>query len=140
MKILRFTFENKKLLDQAFLLRTKVFIEEQKVDSALEFENEEEAIHYLLFVGKKAVATGRWRQTPNGIKLERFVTLKNYRAKGYGLMLLQHILTEVIPLNQPIYLHAQISALGFYKRNGFSESGKPFDEAGIAHYLMFFRP
>ena len=139
MKILRFNFENKKLFDQAFLLRTKVFIEEQGIHPDLEYENEKDAIHYLLFVGEKAVATGRWRQMPDGIKLERFVTLKNYRGKGYGLMILQHILKEVIPLNLPIYLNAQTSALGFYKKSGFFESGKPFEEAGIEHYKMFFK-
>jgi predicted GNAT family N-acyltransferase len=33
-------------------------------------------------------------------------------------------------------LHAQRSAEGFYKRQGFVVDGEPFDEVGIAHIEM----
>jgi predicted GNAT family N-acyltransferase len=35
-----------------------------------------------------------------------------------------------------VALHAQVSALGFYRRAGFVAHGERFEEAGIAHQEM----
>ena len=124
------------LAERGNAVRRKVFIDEMLVDPELEYENEEEAIHYLLIVDGVAVATARWRETEKGVKLERFATLIEYRGKGYGALILKKVLEDVIPLHKTIYLHAQINAILFYEKYGFVKEGEMFIEADIEHYYM----
>ena len=128
--------ERPELAREALIIRTEVFVKGQQVDRALEYEFEDESNHYLLFLDEKPVATARWRETTKGIKLERFATLQNQRNKGFGSLLLKAVLNDTIPLNKPIYLHAQLTAADFYLKHGFRRSGDVFHEAGIEHYTM----
>lgn len=136
IEIKRFTFSDKELLQRSNSIRTKVFIEEQKVERELEYEFEEEGNFFLLYFGGLPVATARWRETYKGIKLERFAMLKEYRNKGIGSKLLKAVLEDVIPLNKMIYLHSQVNAKNYYERAGFVKEGDIFVEANIEHYLM----
>ena len=121
---------------QAFAIRKAVFVEEQGVDASLEYDHEEEARHYLLFLGEKPLATARWRETEKGIKLERFAVLPQFRNRGIGEVILKEVLKDVTSMEKPIYLHAQLKAVSFYERNGFYKVGEQFTEAGIGHFLM----
>ena len=134
--IKRFRFSDMELLNISNKIRTTVFIVEQKVDRDLEYEYEEEGNFYLLYYNENPVATARWRKTNEGIKLERFATLKEYRNKGIGSILLKEIMKDVLPINQTIYLHSQIKAITYYERIGFRKKGEMFEEANIKHYLM----
>lgn len=128
------------LAKQANQIRQKVFVEEQNVDPALEYdEYESTAIHYLLSVEGVPVATARWRETPKGIKLERFATLTSHRNKGLGTILLEDILNDILPTDKKIYLHSQLNAIPFYKRHGFVIIGEQFTEADIEHFEMEYR-
>jgi predicted GNAT family N-acyltransferase len=138
IEIKRFGFDNKQLLKISNSIRTKVFVEEQHVDPELEYENEEDCHFYLLYYKKKPIATARWRETSEGIKLERFAMLKEYRNKGLGAKLLDEVMKDVISLNMKIYLHSQVSAVNYYKRAGFIEEGKRFWEANIEHVKMIY--
>ena len=132
----RFTFGDKEMAEKAFAIRKTVFVEEQGVDAALEYDHEEEAHHYLLYLGEKPIATARWRETEKGIKLERFAVLPLFRNRGIGEIILKEVLNDVTSSEKMIYLHAQIKAVTFYERNGFKKEGQVFTEAGIEHFLM----
>lgn len=134
--IVKFRFESVDLMRISNEIRTKVFIEEQKVDPEIEYEYEDEGNYYLLFYDEMPIATARWRRTDKGIKLERFALLKEYRNKGLGTKLLKEVLTDVRKFNRPIYLHSQVIAKNYYKRAGFVEEGEHFFEADIEHVLM----
>jgi predicted GNAT family N-acyltransferase len=135
-EVKRFSSGDKALAELAFAIRKKVFVEEQGVDPGLEYDNEEQAHHYLLLLGEKAIATARWRETEKGIKLERFAVLPEFRNRGIGEIILKEVLKDVVPLEKTIYLHSQVKAVTFYERNGFHKSGDQFTEAGIGHFLM----
>ena len=121
-------------------IRTAVFVQEQGVDASDEYDAfEEVSQHYLVNVDSKAVATTRWRFTPNGIKLERFAVLPTYRGEGIGKYLLDQVIEEVQKHSKPIYLHAQIQVVDFYQKFGFEKEGVPFEEAGIQHFKMLFK-
>ena len=139
MKIIKFNYTDTGLFQKSWKLREIVFIEEQKVDPSIEFEYEEESFFYLVEIEGKAVATGRWRETEKGFKLERFVTLKEERGKGYGKYIVQEILNDILPTHHKIYLNAQTQALGFYQKLGFVKEGESFIEADIEHYLMVYK-
>ena len=138
IQILKYHLDEDELFDLGCQVRTEVFIVEQEVDRAIEFEFEEESTHYLLLEDSVPVTTGRWRHTPLGIKLERFAVLEDERGKGFGMAILKRILDDVLGLEMPIYLHAQESAVGFYENAGFVKIGDPFMEADIVHYKMRF--
>lgn len=139
IEIKRFTFSDKELLQHSNIIRTKVFIEEQKVERELEYEFEEEGNFYLLYYDKNPIATARWRETPRGIKLERFAMLKEYRNQGLGKKLLNAVLEDVTSFKKTIYLHSQVSAVNYYSRAGFIKKGDVFEEANIEHYLMEYK-
>lgn len=121
-------------------IRQEVFVEEQKVDPKLEYDEfEDVAIHYLLTIDGNEVATARWRETDKGIKLERFATLRSHRNKGLGAELLQDVMEDVIPLGKKIYLHSQLKAIPFYERHGFVKIGGMFSEAEIDHFTMIYQ-
>ena len=85
------------------------------------------------------MATARWRETSNGIKLERFAALKKSRGKGIGTILLKEVIKDVIPLSKLIYLHSQHTAVNLYLKNGFEIIGEAFEEAGIKHFYMEYK-
>ena len=118
-------------------IRKKVFVEEQNVPFNIEIEHEEDSKHVICFIDQLAVGTGRWRKTKNGIKLERFAVLTDYRNKGIGKKIVNFILSE-ISSNNTIYLHAQEAVVNFYKKLGFKVSGKKFYEADILHSKMIY--
>ncbi len=139
-KLKTFNYTDKELFKKASHIRDVVFVVEQKVEKEIEFDGlDQNARHYLLFDGDKAIATGRWRETEKGIKLERFAVLKEYRKSGAGKEILKNMLDEVRPHNKKIYLNAQVSAIGFYSKYGFGKVGEIFEEANIEHYTMYYR-
>lgn len=139
IQIISFLYEEKNFVEIAFLIRRKVFVDEQHVSRSDENDQyEPEATHYLAFVDEKAVGAARWRKTNYGIKLERFAILKEFRNKGIGSILLKKVIRDTISLKKTIYLHAQLSAVNFYKREGFITVGEIFTESNIQHYRMEF--
>lgn len=137
IKVISIDFKNIHLRVEAFYIRTQVFVFEQHVDPSLEYDEfDDVARHYLAYTDDLPTGTARWRQTPEGIKLERFAVLSPYRNKGIGKALLDTIMKEVSPLSGHIYLHAQIQAVPFYERHGFVTEGEPFFEAGMKHFSM----
>lgn len=137
-EIISFHFgERPDLAEKANRIRQTVFVEEQKVDPALEYDEfEHDSTHYLLFVDNVPAATARWRKTSKGIKLERFATLPEYRNKGLGALLLRSVLDDVRSGEKLIYLHSQLKAIPFYERQGFIKLGEQFTEAEIEHFEM----
>ena len=140
IEIKKFQFENKKLMQTAHAIRHEVFVIGQNCPANLEWEFEEDSTHFLVFDNNKAVATARYRRTKNGYKLERFAVLESERGKSYGNIVLKAILADLSDFNGLIYMHAQIQVLPFYERVGFIKEGSLFEEAGIMHYKMVYKP
>ena len=78
------------------LIRREVFIKEQQIPVEIEIdENEENSTYIIAYLNFKAVGTARWRQSVNGVKLERFAVLKKYRKKGIGAALTNFIIAHI---------------------------------------------
>jgi len=137
LKVISFSFSGVAQMDAANEIRRKVFVEEQQVSREEEYDAfEESSIHYLVSLNDVPVGTARWRITKDGIKLERFAVLQEYRNSGAGTVILKKILEDVIPLGKKIYLNAQITAINFYLKANFATEGDEFIEANIRHYKM----
>ncbi len=128
-------------LETAFAIRRAVFVEEQRVDEREEYDEYETVSHHFLsWSDAVPCGTARWRRTSNGVKMERFAVLKDYRGQGVGKALVRAVLDNIFQ-QQPepierIYLHAQLSAVPLYTSFGFVTVGSQFEEAGIQHYKM----
>jgi predicted GNAT family N-acyltransferase len=139
VRIIRVEYDHKEQIDLVFSIRRKVFVDEQGVNPNLEYdEHELTACHYLVLIGEKPAGAARWRETPEGIKLERFAVLPEFRNRGIGKSLLDRVLKDVIPNKKNIYLHSQLKAVPLYERAGFVKRGEIFYEAGMAHYQMYY--
>ncbi len=128
-------------LDDIFQIREKVFVVEQEVDPAEEYDQfESTAIHFKALVDGEPVGTARWRFTDKGIKLERFAVLKVHRGKGVGQALVKAVLEDIRQhpdsKGKACYLHAQVTAMGLYEKFGFQKEGDLFLECNISHYKM----
>lgn len=126
---------------EAFKIREIVFVFEQEVDPAAEYDEfEETATHFLAVLDGKAVGTARWRFTNYGVKMERFAVLKEARGKGVGQALVMAVLEDLKAnpksADKTKYLHAQLSAISLYSKFGFEKVGNIFEECNIQHYKM----
>jgi predicted GNAT family N-acyltransferase len=132
---------DKKSLEEAFKIRELVFVIEQEVDAAEEYDEfEETSTHFLALLDGNAVGTARWRFTKNGVKMERFAVLKEARGKGVGQALVAAVLADVETTPESAgkikYLHAQLTAMPLYAKFGFEKVGEMFEECNIQHYKM----
>ncbi len=127
-------------LEWAFEIRKKVFVIEQQVDPAEEYDEfEVVSTHYLAFQDGHPVGTARWRTTDQGVKLERFAVLEGARNEGVGTHLVKRCLQDIPKDQGKIYLHAQIQVIPFYELLGFEVSGEEFIEANIRHKKMIYK-
>lgn len=128
-------------LEHAFAIRREVFVDEQNVSAADEYDEfETTSRHFLACVDDQPVGTARWRRTTNGTKLERFAVRAIFRGGGIGESLVKTVLNDVFeqveaPTGE-IYLNAQLPAMPLYAGFGFVAVGPEFDECGIMHRKM----
>jgi predicted GNAT family N-acyltransferase len=127
-----------KELKKAFAIRVRVFVREQNVPEEIELdEDDRRAIHFLAFNAGEAVGTARIVLHRGGAKIGRMAVLKSYRGMGVGSKLLKlAIETAKRKRARGIYLHAQVSVIGFYETADFRAVGPVFEEAGIPHRKM----
>ena len=121
-------------------LRQAVFVQEQGIDPALEWDPADaQCVHAVLcnHLGV-AVATGRLLPSENGVaKIGRMAVLRRLRETGLGRQVLLALVAQAKGRgDREVLLNAQRSAEGFYQRLGFVAQGEPFEEAGIAHVAM----
>lgn len=130
--------------DEARAIRKQVFIDEQHVPEAEEWDEhdrEPSTIHLIARNSEnKAVGYVRVVFLPGEqTKITRLAVLLPFRKGGVGSALLRAALKRA--LSRPysyIFLHAQLSALPLYESMGFQVQGNQFIEAGIVHQKLAF--
>ncbi|HZG61428.1 MAG TPA: GNAT family N-acetyltransferase [Anoxybacillus sp.] len=129
---------SEKLWNDAVSVRRAVFVEEQHVPEEEEIDEfENEATHFVLYDGERAVGAGRFR-TIDGIgKIERICVLSDYRNRGAGRLIMESI--EQFARETGIAkakLNAQTHAERFYEKLGYKTVSDIFMDAGIPHVTM----
>jgi predicted GNAT family N-acyltransferase len=127
-------------LEQAFAIRRAVFVEEQGVSPALEFDaRDDDARHLLALRAGEPLGALRLRWLDGGrtAKIERVAVLARERGDGIGGALLDAALALARANGAgAALLHAQTGAQAFYEKLGFVAFGPAFDEDGILHIAM----
>lgn len=117
-------------------VRMEVFVEEQDVPQDEEWDGlDAEAVHALAFDNDhEAIATGRLLHDG---KIGRMAVRKPWRGKGVGAALLRLLMDEARANGHTqVKLAAQVHAVPFYEKFGFTAYGEEFMDAGIPHYWM----
>jgi predicted GNAT family N-acyltransferase len=126
-------------VEEAYLIRKRVFIDEQGVPEEMELDEYDPlAQHALAYLKSECIGTARLVSLPSGVgRIGRMAVLLMHRKQGVGGKLLCALLE--LSKSQGITkleLHAQLSAIAFYEQYGFIAQGDIYDEAGIAHRDM----
>ena len=131
---------------EAQAIRTAVFVHEQKVPLALERDAADLSAVHALARNRLGLAVGTGRllaaEGPgHPARIGRMAVSRGLRGANIGRALLEALMAAAGHRGDAqVTLHAQVSAIGFYRRAGFVAHGEPFEEAGIGHLEMRRRP
>lgn len=116
-------------------IRQKVFVEEQQVPVELEWDEDDMvATHFVAWHNNKAVATARILDDGH---IGRMAVLREWRGQGLGKAMLAQCEEWAYQQGlKEVFLHAQISAIDFYKPQGYRIISDEFMDAGIPHRTM----
>jgi predicted GNAT family N-acyltransferase len=117
-------------------IRMQVFVGEQNVPAEEERDSyEETATHFLALWNCEPAGTARAIvKAPGLIKIGRVAVLPPYRKYGIGAALMREAQAEFPGAS--FTLDAQLQAIPFYEKLGYTAQGPIFDDAGIPHRLM----
>jgi predicted GNAT family N-acyltransferase len=131
--------DTKERLGQAWTIRRRVFIEEQRVPEEIELDADDaNAFHALATIDARAIGCGRYvAHGADEVKIGRMAVLPEYRGRGIGREILRFLMDTARARGfRRAVLHAQLTAEGFYLKQGYQPAGEVFEEAGIAHRAM----
>ena len=126
-------------------IRERVFIQEQQVPIADEWDDKDEsATHFLVTTPTgEAIACARLlvetHANQNLYHIGRVAVLAEYRQQAIGRELMAAVIAYCKQENPDykIYLHAQTTRQRFYEHLGFAACGEVFMDAGIPHIEMW---
>ena len=130
--------KNEKELADAFDVRKKVFVDEQKVPVEEEIDQYEEAAdHFILYQNGEAAGAGRFRVVDGLGKVERICVLSSQRGTGAGKAIMKKIEEHAKAQSiEALKLNAQTHAIPFYNSLGYEVISEEFLDAGIPHKTM----
>lgn len=122
-------------------LRHRVFVEEQQVDEAEEYDDLDPLCrHFLCYANRQPepVGTARLWLPPEGhAKAQRVAVDAAWRGRGVGralMLAVEHAAAEAE--YEELTLGAQLTAIAFYRKLGYEPHGGEFLDAGIPHVMM----
>ena len=126
--------------DPSSALRQQVFVQEQGVDAGLVWDDDDALALHALVRNRlgQPLAAGRLVQHAPGVgRIGRMAVHAGLRGQSLGRDVLRALLHAAWQRgDREVMLHAQCSAEGFYRREGFVPRGPVFVEAGIPHIEM----
>jgi predicted GNAT family N-acyltransferase len=125
--------------DELFEVRREVYIVEQAVPPELELdEHDAKCVHVLARdAAGRPIGTGRLLDDGH---VGRVAVVAPWRKRGVGGAIVRRLLDLATGRGIPeVVADAQVRAIGFYERLGFSAEGGEFMDAGIPHRRMRLR-
>ena len=133
------TEPNPERMAAAAALRTRVFVDEQGVDPAIEQDGRDgQTLHVAVCDARgDVVGTGRLMLGEGYAKVQRVAVDARCRGEGVGRKVMEGL--DLLAMRQGIgemRLSSQAEAVPFYERLGYIPQGAPYLEAGIVHLAM----
>lgn len=128
------------ILAACHAVRRIVFVGEQQVEAALEWDDLDELAEHFLARREDdgtPVGTARLRIAGGHAKAERVAVHATARKRGVGRLLMAALADRAREEGcDDVVLHAQLASLPFYEAVGYEAEGPVFEEAGIDHRKM----
>jgi hypothetical protein len=123
------------LQHDAKLIRSMVFIEEQHISEADEWDEQDAiSLHFVVYAQDQPIATARLLENNS---IGRVAVLQQYRGEGIGKLLMQQIIQVAKQQNRVfLQLSAQVYATRFYENLGFQVQGEEYLDCEIPHIDM----
>jgi predicted GNAT family N-acyltransferase len=122
--------------DQTLDLRHRI-MSPAKSQEAVRLEKDSEGQHFGVFEEDTLVSVVSLFAEGQTAQFRKFATETSYQGKGYGGLLMEHILEESRAQNmQSIWCNARVSAIGFYEKYGLKTVGESYMNGDIAYIKM----
>lgn len=131
------------LKTEAGAVRRAVFIQEQGIDEAEEWDCDDERSTHVIVRSHAGLVVGTGRlippdeAEPHAGRIGRMSVIQSCRGVGVGGRILQALLDIARQQGlRQIRISAQVAAQNLYTRAGFVAEGEVYDEVGIPHQAM----
>ncbi len=131
--------ETKAAQAACFAIRRAVFIEEQQIDEAEEWDADDATCtHYLAEDADGPAGTARMIAKGDSAKIGRVAVTQAHRGTGLGQRIVEVVLADAKARGfAEAELESQVTAIPFYERLGFVAEGPDYDDgSGILHRVM----
>lgn len=120
-------------------IREAVFIREQGVPEALEWDGLDESCRHALALSLQGDAVGCGRMLPDG-HIGHIAVLPQWRKQKAGTAIMEALLDYARAHDyQQASVDAQPHSVPFYQSIGFIERGETFMDAGLPRIKMFLK-
>lgn len=123
-----------------FDIRRAVFIEEQNIPEAEEWDRHDASCSHVLAQNEAGIPAGTARiiARDSVAKIGRVAVMPAFRGIGLGRDVMEFCLDQARAMGfHGAELEAQINAIAFYEKLGFTADGPEFDDgSGILHRYM----
>lgn len=122
----------------AAALRREVFMQEQGFQNEFD-EADNTALHLTVYAGDKPVGTARllWPDSTGVWHIGRVAVRRPFRSQGWGAVAVRTLEQQVkIRGGGTVVLLAQLPAVPFYEKLGYTAFGKIEDDEGCPHRHM----
>ena len=117
-------------------LRHRVMASNRPFDS-IKLPKDEQGLHFGLFHEEKLISVISLFTENDSAQFRKFATEISEQGKGYGSILLNHIIEESMKNNVKIlWCNARMTALGFYEKFGFEPVSETWIENEIEYVKM----
>ncbi|MFI5163041.1 MAG: GNAT family N-acetyltransferase [Sphingobacteriales bacterium] len=117
-------------------LRQKVLYPAQKLYE-MEMDEDLNGIHFGAFTDNKLVGVVSLFPKGDDFQFRKFAVDAGYQSKGIGNMMLTYI-TDFAQTDggKRIWCNARLSAIGFYLKSGFRQTGQLFSKNGFDYEIL----
>lgn len=123
-------------LDLVWQIRQRVMYPDASL-AAVQLPDDEDGQHLGIWINEKPVTIVSLFRDGDRFQFRKFATVTDQQGKGYGSLLLQHIVQLVTERHAAaLWCNARVSATSFYARFGFSTRGEPWQKNGIDFIKM----
>lgn len=123
-------------VEDALPLRHKVLWPDHPVEHSM-VVGDETALHFGGFLEQELICVASLFRDGSAIRLRKFATHPDFQGKGYGSVMLRHLLEVAVQSGATTFwFDAREAALPFYERHGFTKEGERFFKGDIPYFRM----
>jgi phosphoribosylformimino-5-aminoimidazole carboxamide ribotide isomerase len=123
-------------LNEVWAMRQAVMYPQESI-SFVQLEDDEKGLHWGLYDSGELVSVISVFDRNGSVQFRKFATRTNWQGKGYGTMLLQHVMDWAHSQGKKnIWCNARLTATGIYKKFGMQAVGKTWQQYGLDFIKM----